>query len=390
MSNIVAIITEYNPFHNGHKYQIDKIREEIPDATIISIMSGNTVQRGEFAFVDKYTRAKMAMECGIDAVFELPFPYSCATAEIFASAGVEIASKLGASYLYFGIESDNCKALEQIADVLDTEAYNEQVQKLNNGEFLSYPALRERALSNLGLKLTNLSNDILAIEYIRAIKNKKLNLKYRAIKRKGAGYKDSLICDIMSASAIREHYYKNNELLSIPQNAKEVLEKQSSDGKINDKGLTNRMLLSHIILSSANDIETRFDVPNGMGYYILDCAKKCKNPEYFTDELSSKSFTTARLKRTIIYSLFSVNFIDKTPLFTILLGANEKGKKIINTNRKKEKITIITKPAETKKLTEDPKKAYEKILMVDQIYSILYMKPQPPSASYKNKPNIIN
>lgn len=388
MSKIVAIITEYNPFHNGHKYQIDKIREEIPNATIIAIMSGNTVQRGEFAFTDKYTRAEMAIKCGIDAVFELPFPYSCATAEIFASAGVEIASKLGADYLYFGTESDNCENLEKIAIALDSQAFNNQIKELNHGEFLSYPALREKALSNVGLKLSNMSNDILAIEYIRAIKNKNLNLEYRAIKREGAGYKDRNICDIMSASAIREHYYTTNQLLSVPENAKAVLEAKLSEGKINDKNLTNRLLLSHIILNSAQTIEQKFDVPSGMGYYILECAKKCKNIEHFTDELSSKGFTTARLKRAVIYALFDVNFIDRTPSFTILLGANEKGKKVISSSRKMGNIAIITKYANSKKLSNSFKEAFEKSVKVDELYSTLYAKPQPIDELYKSKPYI--
>ena len=115
--SVVAIISEYNPFHNGHKYQSDRIRDELPGSTIISIMSGNVVQRGEFAFVDKYTRSRLAVENGIDCVFELPYPYSGSTAEIFATAGVKIANSLGADYLYFGIESNNLNDIEKIADI---------------------------------------------------------------------------------------------------------------------------------------------------------------------------------------------------------------------------------------------------------------------------------
>ncbi len=388
MSKIVAIITEYNPFHNGHKYQIDKIREEIPDATIIAIMSGNIVQRGDFAFADKYTRAEMAMKCGIDAVFELPFPYCCSTAEIFASAGAEIASKLGASYLYFGIESDSLEILEKIAEAIDSEAFDKNVQELYKNDFSSYPVIRDKALSKLGLKLSNNSNDILAIEYIRAIKNKALNLEYRAIKRIGAGYKDSNMCDIMSASAIREHFYRNGELLSLPENARNALESVAKEGKINDKNLTNRTLLSHILLTSANELEVKFDVPNGMGYFILDCAKNCKNPESFTDELSTKGYTTARLKRAIIYSIFNVNYIDKVPSFTVLLGTNEKGKKIIKKCRKKETFAILTKHADAKKLNESSLALYEKMLTVDSLFATLCIKPQAPCVAYKNKPYI--
>ena len=388
MAEIVAIITEYNPFHNGHKYQIDKIREEVKDATIIAIMSGNSVQRGELAFANKYVRAKMAIECGVDAVFELPFPYSCSTAEIFASAGVEIASKLGADYLYFGVEEDSIENIEKIANVIDTEEFNDEISKLTNEDFLSYPQIREKALSKLGLEISNKSNDILAIEYVRAIKNKKLDLKYKAIKRVGAGYKDSTVCDVMSASAIRDELYKNGKLLSIPNNVIEILENEVNNGRINDKNATNRTFLTNVLLSTPSKLESYFDVSNGMGYYIYECAKKCQNPFVFTDDFSSKSFTASRLKRAVIYSVFNVNIIDKTSKFTILLGANERGKKLIKNNRKKENIVILTKHSDVKRLNEESRELYEKTLKLDELYEILYVIPNTPENAYKKIPYV--
>ena len=388
MSKIVAIITEYNPFHNGHKYQIDKIREEIPNAIIIAIMSGNVVQRGDFAFADKYARAEMAIKSGIDAVFELPFPYSCSTAEIFASAGVELASKLGAEYLYFGIENNSLEALEAIANAINSEEFEKQIKAISNKESLSYPVLREKALSKMGIKISKLSNDMLAIEYIRAIKNKKLSLEYKAIKRVGAGYKDTLVCEIMSASAIRDNYYKNNTLLSIPKEAREVLENEINEGRINNKNATNNFILANALLSSPKEIEKCFDAPKGMGYYILDCAKKCKNASAFTDELSSKNYTTARLKRALIYSLFKIENINKSVDFTVLLGANEKGKQIIKQARKNEGITVITKHADSKKLGEASKEIYEKGLKADELFATLCIKSYSPDIAYKKTPYI--
>jgi len=388
MSKVVAVIAEYNPFHNGHKYQIDKIREEISDATIIAIMSGNIVQRGDFAFADKYARAKMAINCGIDAVFELPFPYACSTAEIFASAGIEIASSLGADYLYFGIESEDLKSLEIIADTINSQEFENQIELLSKDKSISYPVLREKALSKMGVKLSNQSNDMLAVEYIRAIKNKKLSMEYRAIKREGAGYKDSLVCDLMSASAIRNNFYKNGEALSVPRKASEVLNKEISLGKINDREVTNRLLLSSVLLSRPEQLECVFDVPSGMGYYLYECAKKCKNPTNFTDDLSSKNYTTARLKRAVIYNLFNVQSIDKSPDFTILLGANEKGRKIISLNKNVEDFTIITKHSDAKNLSFESKCAYEKCLHSDEMFATLCIKPYTPDTAYKQHPYI--
>lgn len=388
MSEIVAIITEYNPFHNGHKYQIDKIREQVKDATIIAIMSGNCVQRGEFAFVNKYTRAKMAIECGVDAVFELPFPYACSTAEIFASAGVEIASRLGADYLYFGVEEDNLEKIEKIANILDTEEFNKEISNLTNKDFISYPKIREKALLKFGLEMSKKSNDILAIEYIRAIKNKKLDMQYRTIKRVGSGYKDSAISNTMSASAIREEFYKNGVILSLPSNVLEIIKNDVNSGQINDKYVTNKMLLSNVILKNPNDIENCFDVSSGMGYYIYESAKKCKNTFLFTDDFSSKSYTIARLKRAVVYSAFDIKSIDKTPKFTILLGANEKGKEIIKLNRKKENIVILTKHSDSKNLDEKDIMLYEKLLKLDELFEVMYMTPSTPLNAYKKIPYI--
>ena len=173
MPKVIAVITEYNPFHNGHKYQIDRIREENKDSIIIVIMSGNIVQRGEFAIVDKYARAKMAIKCGVDAVFELPYPYSGSSAEIFAYGGVSIAQSLGAEVLYFGTETSDIKKLEMLADIIDSDEFNTMLNSIPNYKEYSYPILKQIVLENLGYTIPKGSNDILAIEYIRQIKKHK-------------------------------------------------------------------------------------------------------------------------------------------------------------------------------------------------------------------------
>ncbi len=388
MSEIVAIITEYNPFHNGHKYQIDKIREEMPNATIIAIMSGNTVQRGNFAFCNKYARAKMAIECGVDAVFELPFPYSCSTAEIFANAGVEIANRMGATHLYFGIESDSINELEKMAEAIDSEAFEKTFNNLSKEKNSSYLNLKEKALRKMGFKLSVLPNDILAIEYIRAIKSRQTPMEYRAIKRIGAKYKDKEICDIMSASAIREEFYKNNNIFSIPKEAIEIIKKEAETGKINDINTTNRFLHLYTVLTGPQSFEEAFDVPNGMGYFICDFAKNCKKSESFTENISTKAYTTARLKRAILYTLFNVKSMDKEPKYTVLLGANNKGKAILKKNKKTEKFTIITKPSDIKKLSKEDVEKYERAMKVDLFYEGMYFNSSEPNSALKYIPYV--
>ena len=385
--SVVAIISEYNPFHNGHKYQIDRIRDELPGSTIISIMSGNVVQRGEFAFIDKYTRARLAVENGIDCVFELPYPYSGSTAEIFATAGVKIANSLGADYLYFGIESNNLNDIEKIAYAIDSDEYEKAIKLLVNESNESFPILREKALKSLGIDVSNTSNDMLAVEYIRAIKNNSLNLKYRAIKRVGAGYNDDTVCDLMSASAIRKQFYETGKILSITNRSKKILTDVLDNGEYVDVDNSNRLLLQHVILGGPVAIEKSFDCPSGLGHYIYGEAKKCSN----TNELSmisSKSITSARIRRTLIYSLFGVENVDKEIMYTTLLAMNEKGKAFLSCIKKKTDIVVVTKHSDSKKLSKEALHVFELNCKVDELYQTLLKKSVQVESVYKKCPYI--
>ena len=149
---VIGVICEYNPFHLGHKYQIDKIKEENKDAKIVAIMSGNAVQRGELAIFDKQIRAEIALICGADMVLEMPFPYSSATAEIFANAGVEIATKIGCDYLYFGTENCDLEYLKEVANAVDSPRLEEKISSYLSDKSLSYISAKQKALSDLGLE----------------------------------------------------------------------------------------------------------------------------------------------------------------------------------------------------------------------------------------------
>ena len=384
--SVVAIISEYNPFHNGHKYQIEKIREEIPNAIVVSIMSGNVVQRGELAFVDKYTRAKIAIENGIDLVLELPYPYSGSTAEIFATAGVKIASSIGAEYLYFGIESE-IEGLEKTASIIESEEYEIEIKKLINESNDSYPVLREKALKKLGVDISCTSNDMLAIEYIRAIKSNALSIKYRAIKRIGAMYNDESISNMMSASAIRYQYYKTGKILSIPEEGKTDLLDDLEKGKLTDKAKLNNLLLQQIILKGPQMIEKSYDCPDGLGYYIYSEAKQCSNTENLIS-LSSKGVTSSRIRRILLYSLFDVQNVNKEPRFTSLLGMSQRGREYLGKIKKDVELPVLTKHADSKKLSAKALSDYELNLKVDELYQLLLNKPGTSKDVYKKCPYI--
>ncbi|MGM9665747.1 MAG: nucleotidyltransferase family protein [Eubacteriales bacterium] len=385
MGNVAAVICEYNPFHLGHKYQIDKIKEDMDISAVIAVMSGEVTQRGEFAITDKYVRAEAAVRSGVDAVFELPYPYCASCAEIFAKAGVAIASALGANRLYFGTESGNTEYIEKIADAVDSAEFNEKASLLAKDFGGSYLDAKEKALSDMGLDIPKTPNDILATEYVRAIKNGGYNMEYRTIKRTGAGYKDESVSDIMSASAIRKHFYESGDFLSVPTGAKAIYEKAKKEGMILDPKEAENFLFRYILSLSAEKIEKFFDAGDGIGYFICSTAKESKNAEEFFRSLTSKSYTYARLKRVVMYSLFGIENIAPIPSYTVLLASNAKGREIC----KNAKIPIITKFADAKKLDPVSEKALKKSLRTDEIYMSLLNNPKPSSYAYKRAPFIL-
>ena len=383
---VIGVICEYNPFHIGHKYQIDKIKEENKDAKVVAIMSGNAVQRGELAIFDKQIRAEIALICGADMVLEIPFPYSSATAEIFANAGVEIATKIGCDYLYFGTENCDLEYLKEVANAVDSPRLEEKISSYLSDKSLSYISAKQKALSDLGFETKALANDMLGIEYIRAINNKKSHLIPKAIKRVGAGYNDASRCEIMSASAIRKYLYINNELLSVPNEALDMYKKAIFDGQILDNEKALDFMHKMAIMLPRKVLDNAFDSSKEIGAIIKDSAISTKNGKDFISELSSKAYTTARIKRALLSAVFDINELDKSPKFCLLLGANKNGREILS---RVTDFTVITKHSDAKSLDELSLAQLEKCYEIDKVYNTLLKSPLPPDSAYKRKPIIM-
>ena len=387
MRDIIGIICEYNPFHKGHKYQIDKIREKMPDAILIGIMSGNVVQRGEFSLFDRYKRAGFAAKSGLDGIFEIPYPYCGSTAEVFANAGVEIAQKLGCTYLCFGTENNDISELEKIAEGVDCQKFNNDIKKIIN-DSTNYLEAKENALKNQGFSLPKSSNDILALEYIRAIKKKDIKLKYFSIKRIGAKYRDSSEQEIMSASAIREFFNKRKEILSIPQNLENDYVSTIKNGEYACSDKVNDFLFRFSILTSRDSFDNAFDSCSEIGAIIKNSAKLSKNSTQFFEKLNSKAYTTSRIKRILLYTLVGVKNVDKQPEFSILLYANNQCKEILKNVRKNTDFIVITKISDSKRLNAKSREQLDSLIRLNEIYYSFFEKPQSAKNAYDLKPII--
>ena len=387
MSRVIGIICEYNPFHKGHKYQIDQIRKNEPDATIVAIMSGNVVQRGEFAIMNKYDRAKIALECGVNAVFEMPYPYSGSCAEIFANAGVALAHGLGCDAICFGVEKLSVNELEKIANELESERFQAEIEKYLCDKSNSFIAAKEKALCALGFEAPKYANDMLALEYIRAIKKKGLPLEYVAIKRTGAFYNDVSFGEIMSASAIRKHFFELGEMVSVPECVVDLYGDTVSRGRVVKGRSFNNLLYSHCVLAGLEK-QKIFDTSPEMVSLIKETANNACSGDDFVSKLSSKAFTTARLKRSILYSMFNVQEVDFTPEFTVLLGMDSKGQLLLSGIKKKSALTVITKHSDGKELSEIAKKMLKTLYKLDSVHNALLGDKSTPKDAYKNKPII--
>jgi predicted nucleotidyltransferase len=388
VKEIVAIICEYNPFHNGHEYQVDKIKEMFPDSVVVSIMSGNFTQRGEFALFDKYTRAKAAVTCGVDCVVELPYPFCASNAEIFAKAGVYIASKLGVTHLCFGVEGGNIKDLTEIADTIDSEEFTKKFEELKQDKSISYPKLREIVCRELGEELPNSSNMILGVEYIRAIKKYGNSIIPVAIKREGLGYNDLSVGKNMSATAIRAYFVNNNSFVSVPNKIDKLYSECIDNGSyVSEKDVKDFMFRSVVTMDPLY-IENLYDAPSGAGYFIIETANNSKNSEEFFGKLTTKTYTYARLRRIVLYSLFAVDKIDDHPSYTSVLALNEKGRELLKILKKQTDFPIITKLADYTKMDKSVIEQFEVSAKADRLFTSFLKNSSVPSDFIRKNPYI--
>ncbi len=367
----IAIICEYNPFHNGHKHQIDEIRREFgEDTRIIAIMSGSFTQRGESAIMDKGDRAHCAVLSGVNLVLELPFPYSASSAELFAQAGVAIADSIGIiDLLSFGSESGDISELEEYAELTSRPEYNEMLSKMldspENAAF-GYPKVCEMAFCALYGRKSSLSltpNNILAIEYIKALKRLNSKIKPHTVARKGASFNESGVVagNIQSASAIRREVLSGNlsALEYIPDEAKPVVLDALKCGAFPcDMEKLAPAVISFFRLSPTDAIVEIHDAKGGLYNRLKSASLEANNISALVRLSETKKYTNARILRAIWCSFFGVTSSDvrSTPEYTQILALDGIGRACLKEIRGQARISVLTKPTDTDGLSDAAKR----------------------------------
>lgn len=321
--SIVGIIAEYNPFHNGHFYHLQQAKGLTNASHAVVIMSPNFVQRGAPAISNKWVRTKMALLSGADLVIELPTPYAIASAEFFAAASVSLLHHTGiVTALNFGSESNNIDLLTQISKILVQEPDPFKVllkENLDTG--INFPSARAKAFIDYAQFIPDLSNhlseieeiiqtpnNILGIEYLKALNKLNSPIVPTTLKRKGAGYHESKLSqDFSSATAIRHEISKGNLegiASSMPKDCYELLAK---DSKAID---LSSFLCYRLLFSTPNDLRRIMGITEGMENRILNTFKATQNINEIAEGIKSKRFTQTTTQRMLLNIILQISKAD--------------------------------------------------------------------------------
>mgnify|MGYP000093436557 CR=1 FL=1 len=391
--NITGIITEYNPFHNGHKFHLEEAKKQTNCDGVICIMSGNFVQRGGPAIVDKWQRTEMALNNGVDLIIELPTFYAVSSAEFFAKGAVSILNSLGVvDNIFFGSECGDSKKLLEIAKVLVSEDSDFQnLLKRNLSLGLTFAKSREKSLieylndEDINNIVTS-SNNILGIEYIKSILKLNSKIKPYTINRINSGYNSLNVNDsICSASAIR-NALKNNSLNTInytmPKDTYDIINRVIESGFNLVYNEDFYQILSSIIIRDKDNLTDYFEVNEGIENKIYNSIFKCHNIETLQNEIKSKRYTMTKISRTLNNIMLGIKGDDilKTKDLTNIpyvrvLAFNEKGCEILKEIKKNSEIEVITKFSKIKYINSN---IFNTLINYDikatNMYNLIYYK----------------
>lgn len=333
----IGIIAEYNPFHNGHLYQIKEIKKRYPDSTIISVVSSSFTQRGDISLLNKWDKTKIALDNGIDLVIELPFVYSTQASDIFAEGAVKILNYLGIDTLVFGTERDTIEDLELLADIqINNKEYQQKVkQYLSTG--LNYATSTNKALEDITNVKVDTPNDLLALSYIKQIKLNKYNIKCINIKRTTSYHGSEIKNNISSASNIRKMSANNQDIDNLIPFDKKLLYKVSMNNYLD--------ILKYKVLSEDININKYQTVDEGIEGRIIDNITKSSTYEELIQNIKTKRYTYNKISRMLLHILTSFTKEEASNIdidYIRVLGFTTKGQEYLSKIKKNITIPIIT------------------------------------------------
>ncbi len=364
----VGLICEYNPLHRGHAYLIQKAREF---GVVVCVMSGNFVQRGEAALLPPTARAAMALSAGADLVLELPFPFACASARYFATAGVRALLSMGCEGLTFGSESADAAMLFDMADRINERAGGREGLPAQMGDAAAH-------FATLGGELA--SNDILACEYIAALKRAGGEMEILPVKREGALYTQTALDEAYpSATALRKLLGDGGDITPyMPPVSAKLWQQGTEKWGIADTARLGPALLS--LLRAGGAELTVADGGGGLMAHLAKAAHRAVDYASLCAAAATKRYTDGRLRRVMLYALAGVRPEDLCAeiAYLRLLAANERGRAYLAATRKRRTVCVATKPADVAALGE--RAARQRLLAerADGLFAQCLSKPTLP------------
>lgn len=373
---IIGIIAEYNPFHNGHLYHIKKIKEMYDDSLIICVTSTSFTQRGDISIINKWDKTKISLEMGIDIIIELPYVFSSQSADIFAKGALKILSELGVSKIVFGSEiNDTAKLYEVASKTINNEQYDVLV-KNNMEKGYNYPTASSIATKDITNFSITTPNDILGLCYIKEIIRNQYNIEAISIKRTNDYNSLKLTGNISSASSIRLCLKDD---VSIDNYVPKIVINSIYNINKMEKNLFE--LLKYKILTE-KDLSIYQTVDEGIENKIKKCIYACNNKDELIDSLKTKRYTNSKIKRMLIHIL--VGFTKEEAKnnqdikYIRVLGFSNTGRKYLSNIKKICSTPIITN------FYKDDMLLIEK--RVTDVYSMISCDPKLSYQEYKNRP----
>ena len=352
----VALITEYNPFHNGHLHHLRQSKQLAGADVSVAVMSGNFLQRGEAALLDKWLRTELALAAGVDLVVELPYLFACNSAPCFARGAVQTLDAIGGiDFLCFGSEAGALDPLQRCADLLiekGVEIERQSQELLRQG--VSYPAARADILGKLLLDSAvsaelESPNNILGIEYLKALRQTRSEIKPLTLQRIGAGYHDTeAVGSIASATGIRSMLAAGEDVRSfLPEQVAARLLDAVSAEKTPFAEHFLRLLLSRI-MRGAESLQELYQVEYGLDNRVFESALGATTLEELIDGIKARQLTRTRVQRMLCHILnevtesFASEFLRQGPLYLHLLGSSRSGEKFLSATRKNRRLPLVT------------------------------------------------
>lgn len=349
---MVGIIAEYNPFHNGHLYHLQKVKELFPKETITLVLAGNFLNRGDVSIINKWDKTQLALEYGIDLIVELPFVFATQSADIYAYGAIQILEHLHCDYLVFGSEMNNVKQLETLADIQLQNNYQESLRKYLKEGF-NYPTSLAKALKEISDIEIKSPNDLLGLSYIKEIKRINSTIKPISIQRTNDYHSLELNSCIVSASSIRNALQQNKDITSyVPQKSLPYIRNIS----LNDYF---PMIKHQIIINKLTKYQ---DIDEKLEHILKKHIMHCQSIEELITSAKSKHYTYNKIKRCLVHILCSMPKKEYKLSYIRILGFNDKGQAYLNKIKKQAQLPILTN--------------YDKLLDLEfqatKIYSLIY------------------